>query len=529
MNMFDYSLVLGYLVVLLGLGYWYREQKSRADYFLGGRSMGWFPLALSTMATQLSAISFISAPAFVGVREGGGLIWLSYELAVPIAMLLLMLVIMPRLYSAGYVSIYEFLEEQFDKRTRFLLSIVFQISRAFGTGITIYAVALILESMMGLPFWAAVSIVGVVTVIYSLQGGMKAVVYADAVQMIIIFVGIFLCGFFGLKALGGVDAFLANLDTSRLTAFRFSSFGFSGDEFGFFPMLFGGIVLYASYYGCDQTQAQRILSAKNKNTVGQILLANGLLRFPMVLLYCIMGLIIGTLATVSPDLPLDEFVQQPDRMIPTFIVTYLPHGVIGVLVVAILASAMSSLSSVINSLSAVTIEDIARLSDTKLSEKQFVFWSRFSAFAWSAIILAFSFFGGAIADTVIEAINKIGSMFYGPILAVFLLAILFKGVTARGANVGLLVGVGFNLYLWLGVPDVFWFWWNAIGLLVTTVVALIVSIFLDRGRVRVRALRNGQAVVLGSKGLMLFAAFSVIIMTLIWIDDLFIYLSASAG
>jgi len=321
MNMFAYMLVAGYLIALLGLGYLYREQASRADYFLGGRSMGWFPLALSTMATQLSAISFISAPAFVGVREGGGMIWLSYELAVPLAMIALMTIVMPRLYSAGFVSIYEFLEERFDKYTRFLISVVFQVSRAFGTGITIYAVALILESMMGMPFWVAVSIVGVVTAIYSLQGGMKAVVYADAAQMIIIFLGIFLCAAYGLHALGGVDNFLTHLDTARLTAVRFDSFGFKGDEFGFLPMLFGGFVLYASYYGCDQTQAQRILSAKNKTTVSQILLANGLLRFPMVLLYCVMGLIIGTLATQAPDLPLADFIKQPDRMIPTFIVT----------------------------------------------------------------------------------------------------------------------------------------------------------------------------------------------------------------
>lgn len=529
MNMLDYSLVAGYLIALLGLGYLYREQTSRADYFLGGRSMGWFPLALSTMATQLSAISFISAPAFVGVREGGGMIWLSYELAVPLAMILLMGVIMPRLYSAGFVSIYEFLEDRFDKHTRFLISIVFQVSRAFGTGITIYAVALILESMMGLPFWMAVAIVGVVTSIYSLQGGMKAVVYADAVQMIIIFAGIFLCAFFGLQALGGWSGFFANLDTSRLMAVNFTSSGFSNDEFGFLPMIFGGIVLYASYYGCDQTQAQRILSAKSQTTVRQILLANGLLRFPMVLLYCIMGLIIGTLASVAPDMPVEEFVKQPDRMMPTFIINYLPHGVIGLLTVAILAAAMSSLSSVINSLSAVTIEDIARVSGNELSEKQYVFWSRFSALAWSAIILVFSFFGGAIADTVIEAVNKVGSMFYGPILAVFLLAILFMNVSARSVNIGLLAGVGTNFYLWLGVPEVFWFWWNAIGLGVTMAVALAVSVLFERCAVTLRLQERIDTT--SSRGMMaiLLAAFAVTMATVIWIDDILIALSTAAG
>ncbi|RME63261.1 MAG: sodium transporter, partial [Alphaproteobacteria bacterium] len=303
MNGLDYAVVIGYIAALLGLGYVFREQASRRDYFLGGRSMGWAPLVLSTMATQLSAISFISAPAFVGIRDGGGMIWLSYELAVPLAMIALMWGIMPRLYGAGFVSIYEYLEQRFDKYTRFAISVVFQASRAFATGVMVYAIAIVLESMMGIQFWLAVVIIGVVTALYSLQGGMKAVVYADAAQMIIIFIGIFLCAGFGLYYVGGAESFFANLDHRRLIAADFTSFGFAGDEFGFFPMLFGGLVLYASYYGCDQTQAQRLLSAKNERTMRQILLANGLLRFPMVLMYCTLGLIVGTLAQISPDLP----------------------------------------------------------------------------------------------------------------------------------------------------------------------------------------------------------------------------------
>ncbi|GAB4136067.1 MAG: sodium:solute symporter [Sphingomonadales bacterium] len=475
MNGLDYAVVIGYIAALIGLGYVLREQASRRDYFLGGRSMGWPPLVLSTMATQLSAISFISAPAFVGIRDGGGMIWLSYELAVPLAMILLMWGIMPRLYNAGFVSIYEFLEQRFDSYTRFTISIVFQLSRAFATGVMVYAIAIVLENMMGMPFWLAVAIIGIVTALYSLQGGMKAVVYADAAQMLIIFIGIFLCAGFGLYHVGGLDGLLSNMDYDRLTAVNFSSLGLSGDEFGFLPMLFGGIVLYASYYGCDQTQAQRLMSAKSEGTMRQILLANGLLRFPMVLLYCTLGLIIGTLAHVSPELPADLFRDQPDLLIPTFILTFLPHGVIGLLVVAILSAVMSSLSSVINSLSAVTIEDVAMVRGARMSERQYVFWSRFSALAWSLLILGFSFFGGMIADTVIEAINKVGSLFYGPILATFVLAIRFPRVTARGANWGLLSGVGFNMFLWLGVPQLFWFWWNFAGFLASILVAVIVS------------------------------------------------------
>jgi len=475
MNNLDYLILFGYLGMLLGLGYFFKEQKSKKDYFLGGRSMGTFPLTLSTMATQLSAISFISAPAFVGFRPDGGMVWLSYEFAVPLAMLLLMVYVLPALYRSGVVSIYDFLERRFDLSTRLLISFVFQISRSFGTGITIYATAIILNSVMGIDFWTSILIIGAITIIYSLQGGMKAVVWSDTIQMILIFLGVITIGAFALYNIGGIDVFMANVDEQRLKVIRVSSLGFSGDEWGIMPMIFGGLVLYASYYGCDQTQAQRTLSANSEGTVRKILLLNGLCRFPIVLMYCTAGLMLGTFAAVSPEFMMMISPERPDTMVPLFIVNYLPHGIIGILVVALLAAAMSSLSSVLNSLSAVTIEDFLRVTGRSLEQDRYVFWSRVVVLFWGIVIVIFSIYGGDIAPTVIEAINKIGSVFYGPILAVFLLAILFKKVHSMGANIGLLTGVGVNIYLWLGVPEVFWLWWNFIGCAVTLTIALTIS------------------------------------------------------
>ena len=475
MNNLDYLILFGYLGMLLGLGYLFKEQKSKKDYFLAGRKMGTFPLTLSTMATQLSAISFISAPAFVGLRPDGGMVWLSYEFGVPIAMLFLMVYVLPALYRSGVVSIYDYLERRFDLSTRLLISIVFQVSRSFGTGVTIYATAIILNSVMGINFLTSIAIIGVITIIYSLQGGMKAVVYSDTIQMILIFFGIITIAIFALYNLGGVDNFLANVDTQRLTVLRTQSLGFNGDEWGLLPMIFGGFVLYASYYGCDQTQAQRTLSAKNESTVRRILLLNGLARFPIVLLYCTAGLILGTFATLNPEFLAQIDPERPDTLVPLFIVNYLPHGIIGALVVALLAAAMSSLSSVVNSLSAVSIEDYVRLTGKELEQDRYVFWSRVTVFFWGVVIVVLSIYAGDIAPTVIEAINKIGSVFYGPILATFLLAILVKKVHSLGANIGLLTGVGVNVYLWLGAPHIFWLWWNFIGCVITLSVALIIS------------------------------------------------------
>ncbi len=476
MNSLDYAIVFIYALGFLGLGYLFKKQKNKEDYFLGGRSFGWFPLSLSVMATQLSAISFMSAPAFVGIREGGGLQWLSYEFAVPLAMIFLGTVLIPALYRSGVVSIYEYLEDRFGISTRLLLSLVFQISRAFATAVMIYAVALIIMSVIGIPFWQTILVIGFVTLVYSYQGGMKAVVYGDMIQMIILFGGILICLYYGLDLAGGWSRFTAEVDPERLVAVDFSSLGFSaGESFGFWPMLIGGFFLYASYYGTDQSQVQRLLSANSLGTVRKILFYNGLLRFPITLSYCIMGLVIGVFAMKTPEFLAQIPGDKPDLMIPVFIRDYLPHGIIGILIVAILSAAMSSLSSTINSLSAVATEDFVLRGKT-VDPAVYVRYSRITALFWGLVCMGLSFYAGDIAPTVIEAINKIGSVFFGPILATFLVAIRFRQVKAFAMNTGLLTGVGVNIFFWLVVGEnVFWFWWNAIGFFISLGVALLVA------------------------------------------------------
>ena len=477
MNALDYAVVALYMVGLLFFGFLLRNQSSEGDYFLGGRSMGWFPLTLSTMATQLSAISFVSAPAFVGLREGGGLKWLTYEFSLPLAMILVMFVIAPALYRAGIVSIYDYLEQRFGRSTRILISVSFQIVRSFATGIMVYAMGLILEAVIGIPLWQSLFVVGVITLIYSTSGGMKAVVYGDAIQMVLIFGGLLVVTLYALADIGGMGAFWREVDPERLVAVNFDSLGLNGDEFGFLPMLFGGFVLYASYYGCDQTQAQRIISAKNLKDTKVLLFANGVLRFPLVLLYCFAGLIVGVAIANDPALAAKIPADKPDYMMPIFIIEHLPHGVIGLLLVAIMAAAMSSLSSAVNSLAAVTMEDLAVLGFRPDDKSKEVLLARAVSIFWGIAILIMSLYAGAIAPTVIEAINKVGSALYGPILAVFLIGMLSRRVNGLGASLGLLAGLIFNLYLWKSQPQIFWMWWNVIGLVITSAVALVIGAF----------------------------------------------------
>ena len=474
MNFLDYSLVAVYLVTMLWLGMRFKKSEAGSDYFLGGRQFGWFALCMSTMATQLSAISFVSAPAFVGLRQGGGMHWLTFELGVPLAMIAVMVGIGPMLHRAKVVSIYEFLERRFGPSSRLLISSLFVLSRSFGSGVGIYTIGLVLSTIVGVPFWQTMLLLGGVTIVYSLEGGMKAIVYSEVAQMVIKVLGIFAIMIAALHYMGGWDAFVAHVDRSRLNVIDFSKTGFDGSEFGFWPMLIGGIFLYTSYYGTDQIMAQRILSARDQKTIRQMLLFNGLFRFPITMSYCLGGLILGTFALTNTEFGAKVLHGKPDLMIPIFITDYLPHGVIGLIVIALIAAWMSGYSSTLNSLTAVTMEDFVSKRFT-IAPRKYVITSKLIALGWGAITMTCGFFAGKIAATAIEAINKIGSVCYGPILAMFILASMNRWVRPVAANVGVVSGVLVNLVLWLFFKNVFWFWWNAIGCAVTLLVALSLS------------------------------------------------------
>lgn len=472
MNYLDYGVIALYSIVLLAIGLFVKDCKDKTDFFQGGRNFNWLALLLSVMATQLSAVSFISAPAFVGFKANGGLKWLTFEFAVPLAMIFVALVIVPPLYRSGVVSAYEFLEKRFGRSTRLLISGVFLVSRGASTGVTVYILAVIMEAMFQISFVQSIILVCVITVLYSLKGGMRAVIITDAVQMVILVLSIFVCLGYGFYHIGGWSNFTAAVDPARTHIMDFSKLGFNRDEYGMLPMLLGGLFMYMSYYGTDQTQVQRALAAKDLQTVRKTYVLNGIARFLVTLAYCLMGLVIGTFMLSKPEM-VTLIGKKPDMMLPTFMRYYLPNGVMGFVLVGILSAAMSTYSSVFNSLSAVTIEDFL-LHNRKIEPATYVRWSRLLSLFWMLVAVIVAFFVGDFADTVIEAINKIGSLFYGPILMLFLLAILSKKTTGLGVNIGLIAGVAANIYVWKCEPQIFWFWWNVIGAGVTLIVVYIV-------------------------------------------------------
>jgi SSS family solute:Na+ symporter len=474
MNALDWSIVGLYLAGLLAMAVRLgRTQQTGRDYFLGGNRMSFWATGISTMATQCSTNSLLGAPAFV--MAVGGLLWLQYELAVPLAMIGVIMFLMPFFRSRNVVSVYEYLEHRFGPGSRTLISLLFQFLRAFSTGVTVYGISLVIQQLTGLPFWAAVLLIGVVTVIYDFLGGIRAVIYSDLVQMAVLYAGILVCLAYAVRLTGGWSEIRAAFPPAMARTLDFRSLGFGGaNPFAFWPMLIGGFFLYLSYYGCDQTQVQRELSTRSADDSNMSLFLNGILRFPLTLTYCLIGVAIGAYAVRHPEF-LATLVDPATKAtnynlaVPSFCVQFLPHGAIGLIMAALFAAAMSSLDSTINSLSALTIRDVIERfrSAGPLGERAMLRWGRLTTIGWGILCMTFAFFVGDISASIIESINKIGSLVNGPILAAFLLATLTRRANDPGVVTGIAAGFAANLMTWLFLPGVSWLWWNVSGCLVT--------------------------------------------------------------
>ncbi|MEP0203993.1 MAG: sodium:solute symporter [Halioglobus sp.] len=476
----DWVVIAAYLAGMLLLAlYLGRRQHSRSDYYLGGNGLPSWALATSVVATQCSTNSLLGAPAFVGFAAAGGMLWLQYELAVPLAMLALCALFIP-IRRSGVISIYAYLEKRLGKESRLLASGCFLVFRGIATGVTVYGVGSVVSLVTGLSYtWAVVILMGI-TIAYDVLGGMRAVVVSDVIQMLLL-----------TAAVGAALVWLYEpltvhfADLSHRTPALVNDWGLtSGNNYGFWPMLIGGFFLYVAYYGCDQSQAQRLLSAHDETATRKVLLINGLLRFPLVLAYCLVGLGLAAYALDHADfidnLPLTDAGEPNLNLVfPAFVAAEFAPGLAGLAIVGLFAAAMSSIDSALNSLSASTVEDfLSRGAD--VSEDRLYLLSKVVTLGWGLFAVVFSFQVESIAPTVLEAINKIGSMANGPLLALFATALLLPSVGQRTALIGFGFGLLVNFYLWLGLPGVSWLWWNVAGLVAGLVPALVMSLVSSR-------------------------------------------------
>lgn len=467
----DLFVVLSYLGAIVGMSWAFaRRQRSGEEYFLAGRAMSGPVLAASILANQASAVSLVGAPAFVALREGGGLLWLQYEVAVPIAMLLLIALLLPALRSVPGSSIYAYAEKRFGRSTRRALAVAFLVSRGLALGVVLYASALVVAETLGWPVDAALLLVGAFAAAYTGLGGIVADIWSDVIQLALLWGGTVVCALDLLAERG--FAILHAVPEERMRTLVLDSTGLAdGNTFSFWPMLLGGLFLYLTYYGCDQSQAQRLLTARDDREARRALVLNGLLRFPLVLTYCLFGLLLAGLLHLDPHFAAAMEGRPPDSLVPVFMTSYLPSGLRGLMLAAILAAAMSSIDSALNSLAAVTLEDVFNLPPAS----QGVWVPRVTTLAWGLFAVVSGMAFARAGTGVIEVINQIGSAFYGPLLGVFALGVLAPAVDGRGAMMGLGVGLAGNLLVARLAPAISWLWWNPAGLAFTVTSALLLT------------------------------------------------------
>lgn len=485
LNFWDYLIFVLYFSALIFMSWRFSKgQKDETDYYVGGRKMKWWAIGISTAATQTSAIGFMSVPAFVALKQGGGMKLLQGEFILPIAMIFIMIFFIPFFRKLELISVYEYLEKRFDSSVKYLISGVFLISRGLATAVGLYMIGIVVSTVFKMPLWITILLIGGVTLIYDTLGGIKAVIYSDVLQMGILLMGAFLIAGYSIYEVGGFDFFreiVATNMTDRLQILDFKHHGLGdGVEFSFWPQIIGNFFLLSAYYGCDQTQTQRALSAESLTATRKSLIFNGFFRFPLSLLYIFIGLTIGAYAIENVQFTnIIDSMGKVDYMVPVFIMNYIPHGFKALIFVAVLAAAMSSLDTAINSLSAASMEDFLNPLILKKKKRKISFlrFSKLTTVFWGIAVTLLAYYVGDISSTVVESIGIIGSAFYGPILAAFLLGVCFKRVTAKGVFMGVISGVLFNLVLHFWFQEIFWLWWNCFGCLVSIFIALFVSLF----------------------------------------------------
>lgn len=465
MTPLDIGVIAVYLLAVLGMSVLIAvRQRTTDDYYVAGRRLGGGTIAASILATQVSAVSLIGGPAFVALAPGGGLVWLQYELAIPLAMLILMAVVVPVLRRGSFVTVYEYLGARFGPSSRLALAVVFLLARSLASGVILYAVALPLAVAFGFPLGPTMLGIGGFAVLYTTVGGIRADVFSDILQLVVLVGALVVCIVAAADALGGLDAALALIPQDRTQALVLGEHGLGdGATFAFWPMVLGGLFLYVSYYGFDQSQAQRLLSTRDVSAARRALFLNGVLRFPIAALYCFFGLLLAAWLRANPGFAGGLLEERADALVPRFLVEVAPAGVRGVFIAGLFAAAMSSLDSAFNSLSAVTLRDVLGRGAEGGGRGERLWMARGLSLLWGIFCTAAAFFFARSSETVIESVNRVGSLFYGPVLGLFALGMLLRRASERSALLGLFAGLLVVGGLWVAAPGVSWMWWNAAG------------------------------------------------------------------
>jgi SSS family transporter len=561
MHPIDWAIVVVYLVWLIYDGLKRtKERDSVEGYFLANRRLPWWAVGLSVMATQLSAITLVGT---TGQAYEDGMRFIQFYFGLPLAMILLSVTAVPFFYHAKVYTAYEYLERRFDARTRTAAALLFLLSRAASCGVIISAPAVILSVVFGWNLSLTVLAMGLPTIFYTMFGGVQAVAWTDVKQMVVIIAGVLAAAatlVLGLPSeVGLLDGLKLAGATGRLQAvdFRLSL----AETYTFWSGLIGGLFLALSYFGCDQSQVQRYLTARSANEGRRSLLMSAYFKIPLQALILLAGVLVfvyyvferppvvfnqvhvGRMAA-SPQmadfrsaeqafgaahesrrqaaleyararsagdaatelrarglfLEADAEVRAARRraaeavrmaaddpayrdvnyVFPTFITTRMPVGLVGLMIAAIFAAAMSSIAAELNALATSTVIDFYRRWYKPVADdRHYLFVSKLATGVWGVFACLVAVYAANLGS-LIEVVNRIGSLFYGSLLGVFMLAFLARGATAAGAFWGLLAGLA-TVFIAASSTSIAFLWHNVIGAVVVVVIGSIVSRFAGPG------------------------------------------------
>lgn len=464
----DFAIIAFYLagITLFGLRF-RKRQRSLKDYFLADRNIPWWAIALSIVAAETSTLTIISIP---GLAYDTNLKFLQVVFGYVLGRVIISFVLLPHYFRGDLYTAYELIERRFGPRLRSLTAGLFLLTRAAAEGVRVYAVSIVVRIALGTGEIASIAIITVLTLIYTFEGGLAAVIWTDVVQTVI-YVGGTLVGLFTILHLvpGGWPAIHSiALDAHKLDLLDFSA-GIS-KPYTFWAGLIGGAFLTTASHGTDQLIVQRLLAARNQKQSVTALLSSGL----AILLQFALFLFVGVMLFAYYGIPSKNF-GKADYIYPTFIVSRMPHGISGLLVAAILAAAMSNLSAALNSLSSSSMIDFYLRRRPQTNERRRLQLSRISTLFWAIILFILAVLSLHKVSRVIEVGLSIASVAYGALLGVFLLGVLTRRATQNGVMVGMVCGFAADLYLWRGTR-VAWTWYVLLGTAVTFCVGYLSSL-----------------------------------------------------
>jgi solute:Na+ symporter, SSS family len=466
----DIFIIAVYLIAITLFGIRFRKsQRTLRDYFLAGRNIPWWAIALSIVAAETSTLTVIGTP---GIAYGGNFGFLQLVFGYLAGRIVISLLFIPQYFRGEMFTAYQLIDRRFGKTLHRITSGVFLITRAAAEGVRVWAVSIVILVALGTSEVGSIAIVMLLTLVYTFEGGMAAVIWTDVVQMAIYVAGT-IAGFITLTHLvpGGWPAIhSAAAAAGKLQVFDFSLNFFK--TYTFWAGLIGGMFLNTASHGTDQLMVQRLLSARNQRESKVALLSSGVVVLAQFSLFLLMGAGLWFFYRLRP--PAQPFPTL-DYVFPTFIVDHVPPGMSGLLIAAILAAAMSNLSAALNSLSSTTMMDFYVRFRPQTSENRRLSLSRGATVVWGAVLFLLAL-ASRHGGQVLEKGLTIASLAYGGLLGVFLLGILTRRATQTGTIVGMLTGLALNIYLWAAKIPVAWTWYVTFGATTTFIVGYAASL-----------------------------------------------------